>query len=61
MDEILGEGDNVEDLTDACESLMERSACSRIRDQTVQTHTKYSKLTDDAQSNIFFFFFCGSK
>lgn len=51
MEEILGEGDNVEDLTDACESLMEQSVCSRIRDETVETHAKYTKLTSDAQSN----------
>lgn len=48
----MGEGETVEDLTDACESLMEQSVCSRIRDQTVETHAKYTALTNDAQGKV---------
>ena len=49
MEEVLAEKDNVEDLNDACELLMEHSACSRVRDQTVDTQANYTKLLTAAQ------------
>lgn len=49
LEEVVAEKDNVEDLNDACELLMEHSACSRVRDQTVDTQANYTKLLTNAQ------------
>lgn len=43
----------MEELNDACEILMEHSACTRVRDQTVETQANYTKLLTSAQGKIF--------
>lgn len=48
----MAEKDNVEELNDACELLMEHSACSRVRDQTVDTQANYTKLLTSAQGRF---------
>ncbi|XP_037820489.1 nesprin-1-like, partial [Lucilia sericata] len=52
LEEVVAEKDNVEDLNDACELLMEHSACSRVRDQTVDTQANYTKLLTSAQGLV---------
>lgn len=47
--DILAERDSVEDLNDVCEVLMEHSACTRVRDQTVETQANYTKLLTSVQ------------
>lgn len=49
LEEVVAEKDNVEDLNDGCELLMEHSACTRVRDQTVETQSNYTKLLTLAQ------------
>lgn len=49
---MLAEKDNVEDLNDNCELLMEQSACTRIRDQTIETQANYTKLLTSAQGLV---------
>lgn len=48
----MAEKDNVEDLNDNCELLMEQSACTRIRDQTIETQANYTKLLTSAQGLV---------
>ncbi|EDW28702.1 GL18807 [Drosophila persimilis] len=52
LEEVLAEKDNVEDLNDNCELLMEQSACTRIRDQTIETQANYTKLLTSAQGLV---------
>ncbi|CAD6999864.1 unnamed protein product [Ceratitis capitata] len=52
LEEVVAEKDNVEDLNDACELLMEHSACTRVRDQTVETQANYTKLLTLAQGLV---------
>ncbi|XP_032294435.1 muscle-specific protein 300 kDa isoform X26 [Drosophila virilis] len=52
LDEVLAERENVEDLNDNCELLMEQSACTRIRDQTIETQANYTKLLTSAQGLV---------
>lgn len=47
--DIVAERDSVEDLNDVCEVLMEHSACTRVRDQTVETQANYTKLLTSVQ------------
>lgn len=49
---MLAERENVEDLNDNCELLMEQSACTRIRDQTIETQANYTKLLTSAQGLV---------
>lgn len=49
---MLAEKENVEDLNDNCELLMEQSACTRIRDQTIETQANYTKLLTAAQGLV---------
>lgn len=51
LNEIVAERDSVEELNDKCEVLMEHSACSRVRDQTVETQANYTKLLTSVQGN----------
>lgn len=39
----------MEELNDMCEILMEKCACSWIRDQTNETQEKYSNLLSQVQ------------
>ncbi|XP_031632357.1 nesprin-1 isoform X5 [Contarinia nasturtii] len=50
--EISAYGDSIEELNDICENLVEISAFSKIRDQTVEPQMKYSKLLTDAQGLV---------
>uniref|UniRef100_A0A1B0C1F9 KASH domain-containing protein n=1 Tax=Glossina palpalis gambiensis TaxID=67801 RepID=A0A1B0C1F9_9MUSC len=52
LQEVVAEKENVEELNDTCELLMERSACSRVRDQTVDTQAKYTKLLTNTQGLV---------
>lgn len=45
----MAKGDSIEELTDACEVLVEVSACSKVRDQTIDVQSNYSKLVTTAQ------------
>lgn len=47
--EISAYGDSIEELNDICENLVEISAYSKARDQTVEPQMKYSKLLTDTQ------------
>lgn len=49
LQEIISKGDAIEELNDACEVLVEHSACSKVRDQAIDTQTKYTKLLTTAQ------------
>lgn len=53
LGEISAYGDSIEELNDICENLVEISAYSKARDQTVEPQMKYSKLLTDAQGNSF--------
>lgn len=50
----MAHGDAIDDLNDACEALVELSACSKVRDQTIDVQTNYSRLVTLAQGNFFF-------
>lgn len=50
--EISAHGDSIEELNDICENLVEISAFSKVRDQTVEPQSKYSKLLKDTQGNF---------
>ncbi|XP_033150837.1 nesprin-1 [Drosophila busckii] len=52
LEEVLAEKETVEDLNDNCELLMEQSACTRIRDQTIETQANYTKLLTSAQGLV---------
>lgn len=47
--EISAYGDSIEELNDICENLVEISAYSKARDQTIEPQMKYSKLLTDTQ------------
>lgn len=47
--EIVAYGDSIEELNDACEALVELSACSKVRDQTIEAQSNYSRLVTLAQ------------
>lgn len=47
----MAHGEAVDELNDLCESLVEISACSKVRDQTIELQSKYSKLVSDIQGN----------
>lgn len=53
LQEIVAHGDSIDDLNDACEALVELSACSKVRDQTIDVQTNYSKLVTLAQGNFY--------
>lgn len=48
----MAEQDTVEELNDACEVLVEHSACSRVRDQTVEMQANYTKLLTAVQGKF---------
>lgn len=50
MQDIAGYKDVIEELNEICEVLMEKCACSWVRDQTNETNEKYSSLTTRVQS-----------
>lgn len=52
LDGIVSQKPKMEDLNDYCESLMELSACSWIRDQTVQLQGAYTNLLTNAQTLV---------
>lgn len=54
LKEVIEEKDNVEELNDQCELLMEQTACSRVRDETIETQANYTKLLTSAQGKFFF-------
>jgi hypothetical protein len=49
LDVILTKKGTVEELNDVCEILMEKSACSTVRDHTVAIQKSYSGLLDKTQ------------
>lgn len=49
LEEILSQNDAIEELNDACEQLVELSACSKVRDQTIDVQSNYTKLLTAAQ------------
>ena len=49
---IVAKKQEMENLNDCCESLMEQSACSWIRDQTVQLQGSYTNLLTKAQGLV---------
>lgn len=51
LQEILGMSDSIDELNDACEALVDLSACSKVRDQTIEVQTNYTKLLTAAQGN----------
>ncbi|KAL5279677.1 hypothetical protein ACFFRR_003964 [Megaselia abdita] len=52
LKEVIEEKDNVEELNDQCELLMEQTACSRVRDETIETQANYTKLLTSAQGLV---------
>jgi hypothetical protein len=50
--DIEGYKDVMEELNEICEILMEKCACSWVRDQTNETHEKYSALMTQIQGKI---------
>lgn len=55
QDLILTKKSTVEELNDVCEALMEKSACSTVRDRTVDLQKSFSTLLGKVQGN------CASK
>jgi hypothetical protein len=49
--------DVMEELNEICEILMEKCACSWVRDQTNETQDKYNSLLTQIQGKIKVFFF----
>lgn len=49
LQEILAMSDSIDELNDACEILVELSACSKVRDQTIEVQANYTKLLTAAQ------------
>lgn len=43
----------MEELNEICEILMEKCACSWVRDQTNEAHDKYSALKTQIQGKLF--------
>lgn len=58
LEEILAMSDSIDQLNDACEILVELSACSKVRDQTIEVQTNYTKLLTAAQGIVNITFFC---
>ena len=52
VEEAMNQKPVLEDLNDKCESLMELSACSWARDNTVQLQSAYTCLLTDAQGLV---------
>ncbi|KAJ8984006.1 hypothetical protein NQ317_006860, partial [Molorchus minor] len=52
LQEIIDLKPQMENLTDACEALMELSAVGWVRDKTVQLQTEYTNLLTNAQSLV---------
>lgn len=52
LDEIIAEKENLETLTDSCETLMELSAVGWVRDQTIQLQTEYTSLLTNIQTLV---------
>lgn len=52
MEEAVTKKAVLEELNDRCENLMELSACSWVRDQTVQLQSKYSNLLTAIQGLV---------
>lgn len=49
LEEVISKKPEMEQLNDSCESLMEQSACSWVRDQTVQLQGAYTNLLTSVQ------------
>lgn len=49
LEEVIAQKVNVEELSDRCELLMELSACSWVRDETVQLQSAYTALLTAVQ------------
>lgn len=47
----------VEELNDLCEILVEKTACSRIRDDTVEIQKKFANLVTLAQGKLHISFY----
>lgn len=52
LDEVVAQKLVMEELNDRCESLMELSACSWVRDQTVQMQGAYTNLLTSVQGLV---------
>lgn len=52
LEEAIAKKSVLEELNDRCENLMELSACSWVRDQTVQLQSKYSNLLTAIQGLV---------
>lgn len=52
LDEVVAQKIVMEELNDRCESLMELSACSWVRDQTVQMQGAYTNLLTSVQGLV---------
>ncbi|VEN42511.1 unnamed protein product, partial [Callosobruchus maculatus] len=52
LEELVAQKPRMEDLTDACETLMELSAVGWVRDKTVQIQTEYTNLLTSAQGLV---------
>lgn len=52
LQDVLAQKPQMEDLTDRCEALMEYSACSWVRDQTVSLQGLYTTLLTHVQSLV---------
>ncbi|XP_062549338.1 muscle-specific protein 300 kDa isoform X2 [Armigeres subalbatus] len=49
---IVNKKNSIEELNDMCEALMEKCACSMVRDRTVELQKKYSTLLANLQALI---------
>lgn len=54
VDEVSNQKVSVEELADRCETLMELSAYTPVRDETLTVQTTYTTLLTTAQRLIFF-------
>ncbi|GAB0095245.1 nesprin-1 [Sergentomyia squamirostris] len=52
LEDVQGQRENMEDLSDCCEILMEQSACTWVRDKTVDLQGRYSQLLNSAQAFV---------
>ncbi|XP_075225316.1 muscle-specific protein 300 kDa isoform X2 [Lycorma delicatula] len=52
LQEVIAQKVNVEELSDRCETLMELSACSWVRDETVQLQSAYTALLTAVQGLV---------
>ncbi|XP_055711373.1 muscle-specific protein 300 kDa isoform X7 [Phlebotomus papatasi] len=52
LEDVQNQRENMEDLSDCCEILMEQSACTWVRDKTVDLQGRYSNLLNSAQAFV---------